>query len=85
MPLLMAKWINSALLWSLSESIRTPMACRSMISIPTILVGPVRFSRTTVNELWAEGLADVRRPVADVEWMESRELGHGIRVYHLTR
>ena len=43
------------------------------------------FSRTTVNELWAEGLADVRQAVADREWMEPRELGHGIRVYHLAR
>jgi NTE family protein len=43
------------------------------------------FSRTTVNELWAEGLADVRRAIADAEWMEPRELGHGVRVYDLTR
>lgn len=43
------------------------------------------FSRATVNELWAEGLADVRRAIADVEWMEPQELGHGIRVYELTR
>ena len=43
------------------------------------------FSRTTVNELWAEGLADVRQAIVDVEWMEPREMGHGIRVYHLTR
>jgi NTE family protein len=42
------------------------------------------FSRSTVNELWAEGLADVRRANADVEWMEPRELGHGVRVYDLT-
>jgi NTE family protein len=43
------------------------------------------FSRTTVNELWAEGLADVRRAIADVEWLEPRQSGHGIRVYDLTR
>jgi NTE family protein len=43
------------------------------------------FSRSTVNELWAEGLADVRRAVADVEWLEPRQLGNGIRVYDLTR
>ena len=43
------------------------------------------FSRTTVNELWAEGLADVRQAIADREWLEPRELGHGIRVHHLTR
>ena len=43
------------------------------------------FSRTTVNELWAEGLADVRQAISDVEWLEPRQLGHGIRVYDLTR
>jgi NTE family protein len=43
------------------------------------------FSRATVNELWAEGLADVRRAIADVEWLEPRKMGNGIRVYDLTR
>ncbi len=42
------------------------------------------FSRATVNELWAEGLADVRHAVADVEWLEPRQLGR-LRVYDLTR
>jgi hypothetical protein len=44
-----------------------------------------KFSRATVNELRSEGLADVRQAIADVEWLEPRQLGHGIRVYDLTR
>ncbi len=43
------------------------------------------FSRTTVNELWAAGLADVRRAAANIEWMKPREVGEGMRVYDLTR
>jgi len=43
------------------------------------------FSRTTVNELWAAGLQDVRRAVANVDFIRPRELGLGMRVYDLTR
>ena len=38
-----------------------------------------------VNELWAEGPADVRRAMADVEWLEPRQLAHGLRINDLTR
>jgi hypothetical protein len=31
------------------------------------------------------GLADVRRAMADVEWLQPRQLRHGTRVYDLTR
>ena len=43
------------------------------------------FSRATVNELWAAGLADVRHAVANIEWMTPAEVGRGMRVYDLTR
>jgi NTE family protein len=38
------------------------------------------FSRTTVNEHWAAGLEDVRRTVANREWLKPTELP-GIRFY----
>jgi NTE family protein len=43
------------------------------------------FSRATVNELWAAGLADVRQSVLNLEWTRPREIGLGVRVYDLTR
>jgi NTE family protein len=41
------------------------------------------FSRATVNEAWAAGLEDVRRSVANFEWIQPLELGPGVRVYDL--
>jgi len=43
------------------------------------------FSRTTVNELWAAGLEDVRRSVANVDLLKARDAGFGMRVYDLTK
>lgn len=43
------------------------------------------FSRATVNELWAAGLDDVRRSVANFASMQPRKLGDGIQIYDLTR
>ncbi len=43
------------------------------------------FSRATVNELWAAGLDDVRRAVANPDWADPEELWEGMRVYDLTR
>jgi NTE family protein len=43
------------------------------------------FSRATVNELWATGLDDVRRAVANIDFLRPREMGLGMRVYDLTR
>ena len=43
------------------------------------------FSRTTVNELWAAGLDDVRRSVANVDLLRPRDEGLGMRVYDLTK
>ncbi|MEO8304886.1 MAG: patatin-like phospholipase family protein [Betaproteobacteria bacterium] len=43
------------------------------------------FSRTTINELWAAGLEDVRRSIADVDLLRPKDFGIGMRVYDLTR
>ena len=43
------------------------------------------FSRATVNELWAAGLEDVRRSVANFRSMKARKLGDGVQIYDLTR
>jgi NTE family protein len=43
------------------------------------------FSRTTVNELWAAGLEDVRRSVANADLLKARNAGLGMRVYDLTK
>jgi NTE family protein len=43
------------------------------------------FSRATVTELWAAGLADVRRAAANRDWAEPEELWEGMRVYDLTK
>jgi len=43
------------------------------------------FSRATVNELWAAGLEDVRRSVANFASMKARKIGDGIQIYDLTR
>ncbi len=43
------------------------------------------FSRTTVNELWAAGLEDVRRSVANADLLKARDAGLGMRVYDLTK
>ncbi len=41
------------------------------------------FSRATVNELWATGLADVKRSVAAMESMQPTEIGCIARLYDL--
>lgn len=41
------------------------------------------FSRATVREHWAAGLDDVRRSIANREWMEPTDVGPGVRVYDL--
>jgi hypothetical protein len=38
-----------------------------------------------VNELWAAGLEDVRRSVANVDLLKARDAGFGMRVYDLTK
>jgi NTE family protein len=43
------------------------------------------FSRATVNELWAAGLEDVRRAIANPDWTEPEESWEGMRVYDLTK
>jgi NTE family protein len=43
------------------------------------------FSRTTVRELWAAGLEDVRRTCAHPEWLKAQEIVGGVRVYDLAR
>jgi NTE family protein len=43
------------------------------------------FSRVTVNELWAAGLADVRRATSIKDWAEPEETWDGTRIYDLTR
>jgi NTE family protein len=41
------------------------------------------FSRATVKELWATGLEDVRRSVAEIEAMRPTEIGYIARLYDL--
>ena len=43
------------------------------------------FSRTTVNELWAAGLEDVRQGVARFDLLKPTDAEFGMRVYDLTR
>ncbi|HVF34154.1 MAG TPA: DUF3734 domain-containing protein, partial [Candidatus Saccharimonadia bacterium] len=43
------------------------------------------FSRATVDELWAAGLDDVRRSVANIASMKARKIGDGMQVFDLTR
>ena len=43
------------------------------------------FSRATVNELWAAGLDDMRRTVANPEWLERTKVQEGVHVYDLAR
>jgi NTE family protein len=43
------------------------------------------FSRPTVNQLWAAGLADVQRSVAHVDWSKATECHEGVQVFDLTR
>jgi len=43
------------------------------------------FSRTTVNQLWDAGLADVRQAVAKVDLLQPTDSALGMRVYDLTR
>ena len=42
------------------------------------------FSRATIEELWAAGLEDVRRSVANIATMKARKIGDGIQVFDLT-
>jgi NTE family protein len=41
------------------------------------------FSRTTVRQLWQEGLDDVRRTVAHRLWLKARKIVDGVRVFDL--
>ena len=41
------------------------------------------FSRATVNERWSEGLDDIRRSIANIEWTQPTLDVPGIRVYNL--
>jgi NTE family protein len=41
------------------------------------------FSRATVNERWSEGLADIRRSIANFEWTQPTIDVPGVRVYNL--
>ena len=43
------------------------------------------FSRMTVRQLWEAGLEDVRRTVANREWLKACELISGVRVFDLAR
>jgi NTE family protein len=43
------------------------------------------FSRVTVAELWEAGQTDVRHAIAHPEWRRLTDLGHGMRVYDITR
>ncbi len=43
------------------------------------------FSRATMNQLWAAGLEDVRRGVANRQRLHSETVGEGIRVVDLTK
>ena len=43
------------------------------------------FSRATMNELWAAGLDDVRRGVANRRRLRPENVGQGIQVVDLTR
>jgi NTE family protein len=43
------------------------------------------FSRTTVRDLWAAGLDDVRRTCANRAWREARQAVSGARVFDLAR
>jgi NTE family protein len=43
------------------------------------------FSRATVTELWEAGQSDVRHAIAHPEWRRLTDLGHGMRVYDITR
>jgi len=43
------------------------------------------FSRTTVRQLWQDGLEDVRRAVAHRDWLEATEVANGVRVFDLSR
>jgi NTE family protein len=41
------------------------------------------FSRATVEDHWAAGLEDVRRSIANREWIKPTEFGQGVRFYDL--
>ena len=43
------------------------------------------FSRTTVRQLWQDGLEDVRRAVAHRDWLKATEVANGVRVFDLSR
>jgi NTE family protein len=43
------------------------------------------FSRATVSELWEAGQDDVLHAIAHPEWPRLTDLGHGMRVYDVTR
>ncbi|MFM0168471.1 DUF3734 domain-containing protein [Paraburkholderia sediminicola] len=42
------------------------------------------FSRATVMELWDFGYHDAQKSLADPQWREAKDLGHGVHVYDLT-
>ena len=41
------------------------------------------FSRATVGEHWEAGLDDVRRSVANLDWIKPTDIGPGVQVYDL--
>jgi NTE family protein len=43
------------------------------------------FSRATVRELWEAGEADVRQAICHPEWRQLTDLGHGLRIFDITR
>ena len=43
------------------------------------------FSRTTVRQLWQDGLDDVRRSCAHPDWLKATEVESGVRVFDLSR
>jgi NTE family protein len=43
------------------------------------------FSRTTVRQLWQDGLDDVRRSCAHPDWLQATEVESGVRIFDLSR
>lgn len=41
------------------------------------------FSRATIRSLWATGLADMRRTIANPEWRDACNAQHGVQTYDL--
>jgi NTE family protein len=43
------------------------------------------FSRATIRALWAAGLADMRKTLANPDWRHACKAAHGMRSYDLLR